>query len=82
MNDAALAVAFFPKFFQKLGRKYTMMIGAGCFLVGAALQASLLMTHRHCRQSFCKQVLLDSAPSSNMMQILLAACHLNERSLM
>lgn len=40
---AALAVAFFPKFFQRLGRKYTMMIGASCFLVGAALQASQLL---------------------------------------
>ena len=40
MDDAALVVAFFPKFFQKLGRKYTMMIGAGSFLIGAALQAS------------------------------------------
>ena len=32
-------VAFFPKFFQKLGRKYTMMIGSVCFMLGAALQA-------------------------------------------
>ncbi len=44
MNGAALVVAFFPKFFQRLGRKYTMMIGAGCFLVGAVLQASSLLT--------------------------------------
>lgn len=35
---AALVVAVFPKFFQKLGRKYTMMIGAVCFCIGAALQ--------------------------------------------
>ena len=35
---AALVVAVFPKFFQKLGRKYTMMIGAICFCIGAALQ--------------------------------------------
>ena len=38
---AALVVACFPKFFQKLGRKYTMMIGSGCFMLGAALQATL-----------------------------------------
>ena len=50
-SDAALAVAFFPKFFQRLGRKYTMMIGAGCFLVGAALQACSFPSYGHCRQS-------------------------------
>ncbi|CAL5221321.1 g3494 [Coccomyxa viridis] len=36
----AAVVSLFPKFFQRLGRKYTMMIGAFCFLVGAILQAA------------------------------------------
>lgn len=52
---AALAVAFFPKFFQRLGRKYTMMIGAGCFCIGAALQAS--RTVLCLRISICEQKL-------------------------
>ncbi len=47
---AAAVVSLFPKFFQRLGRKYTMMIGAFCFLVGAILQASPLLVYSICRQ--------------------------------
>ena len=45
---AALVVAVFPKFFQKLGRKYTMMFGAVCFCIGAALQVTPASCRRCC----------------------------------
>ena len=68
VSGAALVVAFFPKFFQRLGRKYTMMIGAGCFLVGAVLQASSLLNNKHCSKH--RRPSLDRVPLNSVLILM------------